>query len=100
MRLLQNRLENRLHVARRRIDDPQHLGSGGLLFERLLCLCDKPGVVHRDDRLRRETLEQRYLFVGERSYLLTVNSERAEQNLLAAERDGKERATAGDDCVF
>jgi hypothetical protein len=48
-------------VAGRSIDDLQHLGGRGLLFERLARLGDQPRVLHRDDRLRGEILYQRDL---------------------------------------
>ena len=57
---------------RARIDDPQHLGGRGLLLQCLARLGDQPRVLHRDDRLRREVLQQRDLLVGERPDLVAV----------------------------
>jgi hypothetical protein len=51
--------EHRREIARRRIDDPQNLSSGGLLLQSLLRLGD--AFSHRDDRLRSEILQQRDL---------------------------------------
>src|SRR5215510_10368295 len=65
MRLLQYRIENRSEVARRRIDDLQHLGSRGLLLQRLARLGQHSRVLYRNDGLCREVLEQRDLLVGE-----------------------------------
>ena len=70
MRLFQHRVEHRREVAGRGVDDLQHLGGRGLLLQRLARLGDQPRVLHRDDRLRREILQQRDLLVGERPYLL------------------------------
>ena len=74
MRLLQHRVEHRREVAGRGIDDPQHLGGRGLLLQRLARLGDQPRVLHRDDRLRREILQQRDLLVGERPHLLAIDA--------------------------
>jgi hypothetical protein len=41
MRLLQNRVEHRREITRRRIDNPQYLGGRGLLSESLITL-DRP----------------------------------------------------------
>jgi hypothetical protein len=54
--LFQHRIENRLKVAGRRIDDAQHFRRRGLLVERLARLGQQPRVLHCDDRLRREVL--------------------------------------------
>src|SRR5215204_4233777 len=59
--LFQDSIEYRREVAGRGIDDPQHLGGCGLLFKGLALLSDEPRVLHRDDRLRREILQQRDL---------------------------------------
>src|ERR1043166_10310847 len=61
VRLLQYRFENRGEVAGRRIDDPQHLGRSRLLLQGLARLGHKPRVLHRNDRLRGEVLQQRDL---------------------------------------
>ena len=50
----------------------KHLGGRGLLLQRLARLGDQPRVLHRDDRLRREVLQQRDLLVGERPHLLAI----------------------------
>ena len=75
MRLLQHRVEHRREIAGRRIDDLQDLGGRGLLLQRLARLGDQPRVLHRDDRLRREVLQQRDLLVGERTDLLAIDSD-------------------------
>ena len=51
----------------------KHLGGRGLLLQRLARLGDQPRVLHRDDRLRREILQQRDLLVGERPHLLAID---------------------------
>ena len=72
-------VEHALQVGRRRGDDAQHLGGGGLLLQRLgdlavallklgvalLQLLEQPGVLDGDHRLVRERLQQRDLPIGE-----------------------------------
>src|SRR5215472_15103331 len=45
--LFEHRLEYRRKIARRRVDDLQHLGSRGLLLQRLARLGDQPRILHR-----------------------------------------------------
>src|SRR5215470_198816 len=65
VRLIQDRVKHRRQIARRRIDDLQDLSGRGLLLQRLARLGEEPRVLHRDNRLRREILQQRDLLVGE-----------------------------------
>ena len=67
------RIENRLQIAGRGVDDLQHFGGRGLLFQRLALLGDKPRVLHRDHRLGGEVFQQRDLFVGERANFLAID---------------------------
>ena len=85
-RLFEHRVEHRREVAGRGIDDPQHLGGRGLLLQRLARLGDQPRVLHRDDRLRREVLQQRDLLVGERPHFLAIDRDGAEQRVVLAQR--------------
>src|SRR5215510_1994004 len=50
MGLLQYRIEHKSEVARRRIDDLQHLRSRGLLLQCFACLGDETRILHRDHR--------------------------------------------------
>ena len=50
----------------------KHLGGRGLLLQGLARLVNQPRVLHRDDRLRREVLQQRDLLVGERPDFLAI----------------------------
>jgi hypothetical protein len=54
----------------------------------------QPRVLHRDDRLRREVLQQRDLLVGKGALLLTVDADHAEQDSVLAQRDDQEGADA------
>ncbi|HVC54610.1 MAG TPA: hypothetical protein VND95_01565, partial [Stellaceae bacterium] len=77
LRFIKDRVEHRGEVAGRGIDDLQHLGGRGLLFEGLARLGDEARVFHRDDRLRREILQQRNLLVAERPHLQPKHDEEA-----------------------
>jgi len=77
VRLFQDRIEHRREIAGRGIDDLQYLGGRGLLLQRLARLGQEPSVLHRDDRLRREILQQRNLLIRERSHLLPVGCDNA-----------------------
>src|SRR6202043_4163905 len=70
-RLIEDGVEYRCEVAGGGVDDLQHLGGRGLLLQSLARLGQEPRVFHRDDRLRREVLQERDLLVGERSDFLT-----------------------------
>ena len=65
VRFLQDRVEHRRKVARRGVDDLQHLSGRRLALQCFARLGDEPGVFHRDHRLRGEVFEERYLFVSE-----------------------------------
>ena len=72
--LFQHRVEHRREIAGRGVDDLQHLGGRGLLLQCLARLGDQPRVLHRDDRLRGEVLQQGDLLVGEWPNLLCGKS--------------------------
>ena len=72
-----DRLEGGLHIRRRTRYDAQNFRRRGLLFERLARLGQQPRVLHRDDRLRREILQQRDLLVGKRPHLAGGRSTKA-----------------------
>jgi len=81
-----DRVEGRLHVGRRAGDDAQDLCRRRLLLQGFARLGDEPGIVHRDDRLRRKVLQQRDLIIGERADLLTVYGENAEHRVIFPQR--------------
>ena len=96
MRLFQDRVEHRREVAGRGIDDLQHLGRRGLLLQSLARLGQEPRVLHRDDRLRREILQQRDLLLGKRPDLLAIDRDRAEQPAVLAKRHIRMRANTAE----
>jgi hypothetical protein len=75
-----------------RIDHLQYLGGGGLLLQSLARLGDESGILHRDDRLRGKVLQQRYLLVGERPRLASVDGDDAEERTVLAQRHRQKRA--------
>jgi hypothetical protein len=85
--LFEHRIEHWSEVAGRRIDDLHYLRSGGLLFQGLARLGQKPCVLHRDDRLRRKILQQRDLFVGKQADFLPIDDKHSEECTLFAQRD-------------
>jgi len=75
-------VKHRLKLTGRGIDDAQHLGGGGLLFQGFARLGDEARVLHRDDRLRREVLQQRNLLVRERADFLAVNQDESDNRVI------------------
>ena len=75
VRLFEHRSNTGARSPGEELMTPQDLGGRGLLFQCLARLGDQPRVLHRDDRLRREVLEQRDLLVGERAHLLAVDAD-------------------------
>src|SRR5438067_1050539 len=65
MRFLQDRFEDGGEITRRGIDHAEHLGGGSLLLQGFARFGDQPRVLYRDDRLRREIVQQGDLCVGE-----------------------------------
>jgi hypothetical protein len=84
--LFQYCIEHRREVARRGIDDLQYLGGRCLLLQRFAGFGQEPGVLHCDDRLRSEILQQRDLLVRKRANLPTPNRKRSEELSFFAQR--------------
>ena len=72
-----HRVEHRREVTGRGIDDLQYLGGRSLLFQSVARLGQQPRILHCDDRLRREVLQQRNLLVGEGADLLAIGRDKA-----------------------
>src|SRR4051812_1285413 len=85
MRLLQHRFEHRLEVTGRSVDDLEDFGSCGLLLQRLVCLSDESSIPHRDDRLRREVLQQTYLLLGEWPDFLPIGRDGSQRDAVFAQ---------------
>src|SRR6516164_5632700 len=71
------RLQYRLQVECRTTDDLQHVGSCGLLLERLPQFVEQSRVFDSDDSLGGEILQQRNLFVGKGADFQAIDDESA-----------------------
>src|SRR5215472_7122579 len=78
-----------LQIEGRAADDLQHITRRSLVLERffkiagaLAQLAKKPRILHRNDSLRREVLQERDLLVGEGADLLTNSYDYAEQHIV------------------
>src|SRR6266700_7385731 len=91
-RLVEDRRKHRSKVTGRAVDDPQHLGGRGLLLQGLARLGDQPRILHRNDRLRREVLQQRDLLVGKWLDFLAEDVNRPKQGVVLTKGDGQQSA--------
>jgi len=80
-----------LHIGGGAADDVEHVAGRGLVFERFFevaravaQLDEQPRILHRDDRLSSEILQQCSLLVGERSSFLAVEVEGTEKRRVFA----------------
>src|SRR6516165_3734927 len=96
-----DRVQNRLKIARRFADDAQHLCGSGLLLKRLgersrarLYLVEQPHVLDSDDGLVGEGLDQLDLLVGERLYGIARESDHPDRGSLAHQRYAEQGAPA------
>ena len=87
-------VEHRLQLARRAGDDLEHVGGRGLLLQRLgeivgalAQLVEQPRILDGDDGLGGEVLHQLDLLVGERTHLLAVNADGADQLVILEHRN-------------
>ena len=93
---LDDGIKHRLHVRRRAADDAEHLGRCRLMLQRLAQFrvalaefLEQADVLDSDDGLIGEGLEQRDLFVRERTDFGAANRDRANGNALAQQRRSK-----------
>ena len=95
-RRLDQRIEHRLQIEGRAADDLEHVGGGGLLLQRFAQLVEQARVLDRDHRLGGEVRDQLDLLVGERSYLLAVDGDGADQLIFLEHRNEKYGPIAGE----
>jgi hypothetical protein len=95
-RALHHRVEHRLEIGGRAADHAQDLRGGGLLGEAVgqlpvaaLELGEEVHVLDRDDRLRRERLQEGELAVGERPRLHAADQDHPDGGPVAEERLGE-----------
>jgi len=79
-RLFEHCVEHRREVAGQGIDDLQHLGGGGLLLQRLARLGEKPRILHCNDCLRCEILQEGDLLIGKWPHFMPVDAECPQQS--------------------
>src|SRR5215475_3095218 len=83
---LDEHLQHRFEIGPRLADRLEDFTGRGLVFERFLKVARtlarlgrQPRILHRDDRLRREVLQQRYLLIGERTYPKSARDNHSKQ---------------------
>src|SRR5215469_1691394 len=86
-RLVEHRVKHRGEIAGRRIDDAEHLGGRGLLFESLAGFGNEPRILYRYDRLRCKVLQQSDLLVGEWPNLAAIGGDHTKKGVVSAQRD-------------
>src|SRR5262249_61257365 len=86
---LEKRIEHGVQIEGRSADDLEHVGGGGLLLERLAQLVEQTGVFDGDDGLAGEIADKLDLLASERSDLLAVDNNGANQLVFFDHRDGK-----------
>src|SRR3984893_14508717 len=86
-------IQHRLQIECRAADDLEHIARRGLVFERffeiaraLAQFVEQPCILHCDDRLRREALQERDLLVGERTDFRATCHDIAEEHVILAQR--------------
>jgi hypothetical protein len=85
-------MEHRREIAGRGVDDLQDLGGRSLLLQCLARLGQEPRVLHRNNRLRREILQQCNLLIGEGENFLAMHDDRPEQRFVFSQRNHYPRA--------
>jgi hypothetical protein len=93
---LDDGVEDRLHVRGQAADNAEHLGRCRLVLQGFAQFCvtllqffEQSHVLDRDHRLVCEGLEERNLFVSERTRLDSSNKDRAQRCTLPEQRDGQ-----------
>jgi hypothetical protein len=90
----EDRVEHRLQVAGRIVDDFQDLRHRGLARQRLLGLVEQPRVLDGDDGLVGEGLQEMDRLVVERSSFAARDADRADRNAIAQHRHDEQAAPA------
>src|SRR5262249_15330877 len=93
-RILQDRIENRFQLARRRTDDTQYLRCCCLAVQRFAQFVKQPCVLNSDYGLSGEVLKQLNLLIGEWTHLLPINAEGANELAFLQHRNGPTRPCA------
>ena len=100
--ILQHGVEHRLQLTGRAGDDLEHLvvavccSSDSEIVGALAQFVEQPRVLDGDHRLGGEVRDELDLLVGERSYLLAINPDRADQLIVFEHRHGKKRSKSAE----
>src|SRR5262245_56579250 len=89
-------VEHGLKIEGRVANHLEHVGGGGLLLQRLPQLIKEPRVLDGDDGLLSEILDQFYLLVAKRAYLLAKDVNRADQLVILEHWNGEHASIAGE----
>src|SRR5262249_21821043 len=87
VRLFQHRVEHGREDAKGGVDDAEHLSGCGLLLQGFACFGDQPRVLHRNDRLRGEVLQEGNLLVSEWADFLPIDREEAHGTIVSLQVD-------------
>src|SRR5262245_54923657 len=88
-------LEDRFELARRRADDLEHVGGGGLLLQRLAQLAEQPRVLDGDNGLRCEILHQFNLLFRKREHLPAIDDDQADMLAFPEHRNEQQGTYTG-----
>jgi len=91
-RLFEHRAKDWGKIAGRGIDNLQYLSGRGLLLQRLARLGQEPRILHRDNGLGSEVLQQRDLFLGECTDFPAIEGDRPEQGAMLPQCDSHQAA--------
>ena len=83
--LFQDRVEHRREVAGRGVDDLEDLGGRSPLFQSFARLVEEARVLHRDNGLGGEVLQQRDFFIRKGPNLLAGSNDAAKERVVLAE---------------
>src|SRR5215467_7845471 len=86
-RVFQHRLEYRLKLARRAVDDLEYLRRRSLLLQAFAQLVEQARVLDGDDRLRGEIADKLNLLIGKGADFLAIDVDRTDQLVFFEHRD-------------
>src|SRR5262249_55099403 len=92
--VLKDRVKNRVEVAWRGTNNPEHAGGRGLLLKGFAQLIKKPRILGGGEGLRGEFLGQLDLLIGERAHLLVIDGDDTDQTIFLEHRDRQYGAIA------
>src|SRR5215813_614694 len=91
---LDQRVERGRQIERRAADDLEHVGGGSLLLQRFAQLVEQPRILDGDDGLTRKIRNKLNLLLGERAYLLSINSQHTDHCVILEQRNSNQGPSA------